>query len=358
MADLSRVSAIQTPLFRRLLIAMARTLLTSGWWLSFLKCQSMTDPGEKDLARTIEEARIRLDQAIETIDFEGAEEIVRDIEDLQLVQDELNLSQVVSGYSQKKDRLSMCLTSNYGRVERSRNESLEATKARYQELFNLKRAEQSRELDELFNAWRATRNVIHDAVELDFQQSMEVAKLIARDGRFKDAAQVRSQSFHARVVNYDRPNPALDAHYKRRVMLMIARHRKELMPLIKERAKEINMLDSRRDEHDGHGQHVWQVDNAGFIVGIRDGFKPTAKMPLSLTMQTVRPPPDPQDETTFDITGDDLSATLVPSGQVTEQHSPIKKRNVSTTPRTRFPLQRSGRVPLFRDLFREILDTF
>jgi hypothetical protein len=316
----------------------------------------MKVPREKGRPRTVEEAQILLDQAIEDVDFDRAEEMTRELDDLQLLQDELNLSQVVSGYYEKKDTLSARLTCNYTTVELSANESIEATKTKYQYLFDRKCAEQSRELEDLFDAWRAARDGVRSLADLDFQQSMEVAKLIARDGRLKEAAQFRERSFHAKVVGSLHCNTALDSHYQRRAALMIERHKDELNPLIQERAQDINELTSRRDEQHGQGEQLWQVDNAGIVVGIRNSFKPTAKMPLSLAMQTVRPPPDPQDGTTFGNIGDDSNATSVTSGQVAECHSPIKRTNASTRPQRRFPLPRSARQsPRVPDPFREIL---
>jgi hypothetical protein len=318
----------------------------------------MAAPRKKVRARTVEEVKILLDRAIESTDFEGAEEIAQELDDLLLLQDELNLSQVVSGYYEKKDALSVCLASNYRRVEQSTNELIEATKAKYQDLFNRKRTQQRCELDGLFNAWRAARSAVREVAEFDFQQSMELAKLIARDGRLKEAAQFREQSFRARVVNSVQPITALDAHYERRARQMIARHKRELNPLIQERTQEISELARRRDEQHGQSEQAWQVDNAGAVVGIRNSFKPTAKMPLSLAMQTVHPPPDPHDEKAFSDIGHDINTISMESGEVLESYCTVKRKNASARPRRAFQSPRSSRhAPRFSNLFREILET-
>jgi hypothetical protein len=239
--------------------------------------------------RTIEEAKILLDRVINDVDFAEAEVLAQDLNGLELVQEELELGQVVSGYQEHRDWLSNRLASGCAVLGRRAHSSMEAVQADYEKKFEQKQREQRAELDGLFGQWRAARYGVRARTEFDFDRSLEAATTIARDRRLKEAAKLRDEALHARTANCTKSSMAIDAHFKRRVAMMTERHRAELNTLMGERAQAIEWQLTIRDGAEAQAAQACELDNGDAIVSIRRGLKPGAHMPLSLTMQAARP---------------------------------------------------------------------
>jgi hypothetical protein len=250
----------------------------------------MDVPRKRICPRTTEEAQILLDEAIQNDDFASAEEFARDRDDLALVREELDLGQVVSGYQERRNMLSERLAGDYAFLERIAHCSIEAVKDDYEDQFQRKRREQRAELEGLFSEWRAARGGIRVSAEIDFEQSLKAVQTVARDRRLKEAAKLRDAALRARTMNRAKPNTAVDAHFERRAAMIIERHRAELDILIRDRKRAIESLITTKDEAQAQAAQACELDNGAEIVSIRRGLKPGARMPLSLTMQAVRPP--------------------------------------------------------------------
>jgi hypothetical protein len=250
----------------------------------------MEAPLRRIRPRTIEEAKILLDQVINDVDFAEAEVLAQDLNGLELVQEELDLGQVVSGYQDHRDWLLNRLASKSVMLGRRAHSSIEAVQADYEKKFERKRREQRAELEGLFGQWRAARYGIRARTEFDFDQSLEAAMTIARDRRLKEAAKLRDEAVHARTANCTKSNMAVDARFERRAAMMTERHRAELNTLMGERAQAIEWKLAVRDGSEAQAAQACELDNGDAIVSIRRGLKPGAHMPLSLTMQATRPP--------------------------------------------------------------------
>ena len=283
--------------------------------------------------RTVDEAKVLLNRAIENGDFEVAEMMHDDLTELQNFEDEMNLGQIVTGYFYDNQALSNQFQTNCEKVEKKVDKTVAKADAIYQRKFRAKKRRQMREMNELFEEWQAAREGALDEAETIYEEAMQTAKIIARDGRFKDAAKMKDHAMRAKILRCSHSNTHIDEHYESLVQLMTKRHYSELQQLVMQRNQEMRDLKVMRHATQDNAMNVFHVANAENIVNIARSFTPDCRMPLSLRMQTIHANPVPAEDgavsgpdPAFDQKMLELDATLLNTCPLSSVKSPISGR--------------------------------
>ena len=289
--------------------------------------------------RTVDEAKVLLNRAIENGDFEAAEMIHDDLTELQNFEEEMNLGQIVTGYFYDNQALSNQFQRNVEKVEKKVDEKVGQAEAVYQRKFRALKKRQMREMNELFDEWQGAREGALDEAETLYEETMMTARIIARDGRFKDAAKMKDEAMRAKIVRCSHSNTRVDEHYESLVQLMTKRHYSELQQLVLQRNQEMRNLKVMRNATQDNAMNVFHVANAENIVNIARSFTAANQMPLSLRMQTVHARPVPPEDgaitapdPAFDDKMYELDETLLSTCPLRSVRSPISDRKKVTDP--------------------------
>ena len=106
--------------------------------------------------RTVDEAKVLLNRAIENGDFEAAEMIHDDLTELQNFEEEMNLGQIVTGYFYENQALSSQFQKNVGKVEKKIDKTVEQAEDVYKRKFRALKKRQMREMTKRWWLWTAT----------------------------------------------------------------------------------------------------------------------------------------------------------------------------------------------------------
>lgn len=287
--------------------------------------------------RTVEEAKVLLNRAIENGDFDAAEMIHDDLTELQNFEQEMNLGQIVTGYFYDNQALSNQFQRNCEKVEKQVDKTVDQAEAVYKRKFRALKKRQTNEMNDLFDEWQAAREGALDEAETLYEEAMMTARIIAKDGRFRDAAKMKDHAMRAKIVRCSHSNTRVDEHYESLVQLMTKRHYSELQQLVMQRNQEMRELKVMRNATQGNAMNVFHVANAENIVNIARSFTADYQMPLSLRMQTVHARPAPAEDgvpagrdPAFDEKMMELDATLLNTCPLKSVKSPISGRKNPT----------------------------
>ena len=146
---------------------------------------------------------------------------------------------------------------------------------------------QEEEIDELAQKWREHREEKMQSVDLDFQQSIATAKLVASQYKFEEATRIKNEAIKKKNEATSQASVQIDEYFERQLSLMKRRHKIEIKKLVQSRNNEIHTLKLMLDEAPTQAVDCFQVDNATNVVQVVHGFNYDRKAPLSLKMQTV-----------------------------------------------------------------------
>lgn len=249
------------------------------------KAQQLAQP------RTSKEAKILMDRAAACGEFEAAEKYYNDYHDLILFEEEMGLGKIVTGYFDLNQQLSNNLEENCTayriRIEETQRNATE----RFENEFERVKKRQQEEIDDIVEEWKHSREIIARNANMDFNQAMTTARIVAQTYNFKEAQYIKKEAMKNRI-NYAASNSQkMDEHYKRQIEMATKRHKFELDKLISEYKIEMHTYEKMLNEAKLQAQDAFHVETAGAVVTIAHKFKAEKRMPISLRMQTVNAQP-------------------------------------------------------------------
>jgi hypothetical protein len=243
-----------------------------------------------------EEARILIDYALANMNFEEAERLYEDLQNLELLEEEHDLSTLVVGYFDQNQALSNQLDTNCTKFNQRQDEALRVLETEFRKKFNALKKKQEAEAKRLLAQWKTARESGSGGIEEDFQRQIETARLIARDHKYKKAIEIRDDALLTKVKALGSSNTSIDGHFHRMFTGMKERHQTELETLTLSRDADRGILELQTSEGKKEALDCFQIDNADNVVQIAKQFRPTRKMPYALRMQCAHGKAQPKKE--------------------------------------------------------------
>jgi hypothetical protein len=253
------------------------------------------------LPRTAANVRRLMNQAIDVADFETARGFAQEAESLDLYDRELRLAETVHTYYDQKKRLSDTMYHDAHLCETATREKEAKLRHYYWERFQEMKKRQETELNSVIEKWQQTRDQIAHTIEDEYHNTVDMAKLLARDQKFDEAIRVRNEAeikFHKRA---SKKIDALDLYFQNQCDTLLKAQQREIALLEKEREAELTRLTACLDTWKRELGRRFRAKNAAQVVSMAVEFPPGAAMPRALQQQTVRgrpgtPPPEPEED--------------------------------------------------------------
>lgn len=237
--------------------------------------------------KTSEQAKECMQKAIDDADFDLAAKYYQEYNEFLNLEDEMRVGRQITQYFDKNQILSTQIAQTQQTFEERTQSQIDSINQIYKEkLVELEKV-QEQEIDELAQKWREHREEKMQSADLDFQQSIATAKLVASQYKFEEATRIKNEAIKKKNEATSQASVQIDEYFERQLSLMKKRHKIEIKKLVQSRNNEIHTLKLMLDEAPTQAVDCFQVDNATNVVQVVHGFNYDRKAPLSLKMQTV-----------------------------------------------------------------------
>lgn len=233
---------------------------------------------------TLKEAEIIFAHAIESDDFELAEEIINQIPDLRLLQEEKKLGHLVDGYLIEKEKLADQADSNRFNYEQTIQKNIDLVQKEFTKQFNSIKKKQEDELKTVYEQWRVKREQIEENSVNQYEDTLQTARILASQTCFKEAKAIRDSAYSKKTNYLIKSYKSLSSKYGVIIKAMMNRHEAELQALIKRRDLKIQQMMLEMESAKETAQDCYEVDNADNVVNTVNISRKT--VPLALIMQT------------------------------------------------------------------------
>ncbi|KAK8891448.1 hypothetical protein M9Y10_028657 [Tritrichomonas musculus] len=234
--------------------------------------------------KSLKEAEDLFSRAIVSDDYELAEEILKQIPDLQLLEDETQLGHLVDNYLIGKEALSEQVDSNCINYEKKIQNAINQVQKDFTKQFNSLKKKQESELKAIYEQWKVKRDEIEANSLVQYEDSLVTARLLASQTCFKEAKAIRDTAYRKKTESVINSHKSLSNKYRIIIQKMMERHEVELNSLIKKRDFRIQQINLEKESAQTTAVECFEIDNADNVVGtVNVATKP---VPLALVMQT------------------------------------------------------------------------
>ena len=252
---------------------------------NFMSVNSQSGPAKP---KTAKEARKLMNLAIERGEFEDAKLLAEEISSLENFETELELAKTVYGYYGEKQLFSDNMDRNCKGYEQQISEARKNSQDYFsQEFFKLKE-QLEQELDALLEKWDNARVVAQGDAEVEFQQTMTTAKLLASRMRFDEAIKIKNEAEAKLRVRAKNSTRKVDLKFDKQCNLLLDRQLNTIKALAERRNAEMKLFDALLDAAQSQALEMFLQNNANAVIQIAARFSPDASIPKSLQMQTIR----------------------------------------------------------------------
>jgi hypothetical protein len=167
----------------------------------------------------------------------------------------------------------------------------------YQQFLELKK-QQELDLNGLIDKWKLSRDQRCVSIETDYDQTLNAAKLLARDLQFDEAIRVRNEADQKLRLRAKKTVDDCDISFQAQCDTLLKTQQRDIALLEKRRDAELTRLNAHLDVSKRELGKRFRRANANEVVAIATDLLPATTVPKALQLQTVRAkpaaPPDPE----------------------------------------------------------------